>query len=104
MHAVSVEHWFQLSGLEVQTDSEPFAIVILGDSITDGRVRRQMRIIDGPICSPPVSKLLLRLAVLQCSIKASEGIACYWTALVLMHFRGLIVTFWLKPELKSRWW
>jgi lysophospholipase L1-like esterase len=37
VHATPVEHWFQLSGLEVQTDSEPSAVVILGDSITDGR-------------------------------------------------------------------
>ena len=35
--AVPVEHWFQLSGVEVQTDLEPFAVIAFGDSITDGR-------------------------------------------------------------------
>jgi lysophospholipase L1-like esterase len=35
--AVPVEHWFQLSGVEIQTESEPIAVIAFGDSITDGR-------------------------------------------------------------------
>jgi lysophospholipase L1-like esterase len=35
--ATPVDHWFQLSGVEVQADPESYAIVTFGDSITDGR-------------------------------------------------------------------
>jgi lysophospholipase L1-like esterase len=34
--AKKVDHWYMLSGVDVQTDSAPKAIVTLGDSITDG--------------------------------------------------------------------
>jgi lysophospholipase L1-like esterase len=34
--ATSVDHWFQLSGVEVEADKSAGAIAILGDSITDG--------------------------------------------------------------------
>jgi len=35
--AVTVDHWYVLSGLDVWTDARASAIVVLGDSITDGR-------------------------------------------------------------------
>jgi len=35
--AVTVDHWYVLSGLEVWADAGAAAIVVLGDSITDGR-------------------------------------------------------------------
>ncbi len=31
-----IDHWYQISEIDVQTNSEPASIVILGDSITDG--------------------------------------------------------------------
>jgi lysophospholipase L1-like esterase len=34
--ALTVDHWFQLSGVEVSADKSGAAIAILGDSITDG--------------------------------------------------------------------
>jgi hypothetical protein len=35
--AISFEHWFSISGVEVNAPSGAAAIVTLGDSITDGR-------------------------------------------------------------------
>jgi len=35
--ATTFEHWFQISGVDVAADRESFAVVTLGDSITDGR-------------------------------------------------------------------
>jgi len=35
--AVAVDHWYVLSGLDVWADARASAIVVLGDSITDGR-------------------------------------------------------------------
>lgn len=34
--AKKVEHWYMLSGVDVQTSSDAYSIVALGDSITDG--------------------------------------------------------------------
>jgi lysophospholipase L1-like esterase len=35
--AVKVEHWYFITGLDVMADADSAAIVVLGDSITDGR-------------------------------------------------------------------
>lgn len=35
--AVAVDHWFQLSGVEVEASANSYAVVTFGDSITDGR-------------------------------------------------------------------
>src|SRR4029077_21224637 len=35
--AVPVDHWYVLSGIDVWADARASAIVVLGDSITDGR-------------------------------------------------------------------
>ena len=35
--AVTTDHWYVLSGIDVMADADAHAIVILGDSITDGR-------------------------------------------------------------------
>lgn len=34
--AMKIEHWYQLSGVDVAADGDGFSIVTLGDSITDG--------------------------------------------------------------------
>jgi GDSL-like Lipase/Acylhydrolase family len=35
--ATPLDHWFQLSGVDVEASPDSYAIVTLGDSITDGR-------------------------------------------------------------------
>jgi lysophospholipase L1-like esterase len=34
---IPIDHWFQISGIDVLADSKSYAVVVLGDSITDGR-------------------------------------------------------------------
>lgn len=35
--AKEIEHWYYIAGVDVQASSDTFAVVVLGDSITDGR-------------------------------------------------------------------
>ncbi len=95
--AISFEHWFNISGVEVKAPSGAAAIVALGDSITDGRGSTT----NGNDRWPDdLARRLPRCprAASPSSTKASAGIDCSSTVWGLTLWRASIATCWLSRE------